>query len=246
MQKTLGLILKKQNIGETDRIITVFSPSLGKKRVIARGVRKTTSRLAGHLDTFMVSQLMLTDHLDLPKVTSAQLIEPFEAIRGSLPSLERAFAITKIIERVIVEDVSQQSVFQITLDALSRMNDGQKWPAVWLYFLGTLTNRLGLALNDFQCLSCGQKIDGPAWWLPGERRFACRGCFATKGEEKISLEFNSVKLLRLLQSQTYPAVLTIKFSQPIGRQVEEVLLREITEWFNKPWLSYASLAGTTD
>ncbi len=244
MQKTLGLILKKQNIGETDRIITIFSPSLGKKRIIARAVRRTTSKLAGHLDTFMVSQLMLTDHPDLPKVTSAQLIEPFEAVRGSLISLERAFAITKIIERVIVEDVSQQSIFQLTLDALSRMNDGQKWPAVWLYFLGTLTNRLGLAVNDFDCLSCGKRIDGPAWWVYSERRFACRGCVATKDQEKVALEFNSVKLLRLLQSRPYAAIQSINFNEIIGQQVEEVLLREVTEWFNKPWLSYASLASS--
>lgn len=243
MQKTLALILKKQNLGETDRIITIFSPTLGKKRVVAQAVRKTTSRLAGHLDTFMVSQLLLTDAPDLPRVTSAQLIEPFEAVRGSLVGLNQAFAITKIVERVTLEDVNQQSIFQLTLDAMSRLNGGERWPLVWLYFLGTLTERLGLALNDYSCGHCGAKVTADAWWLATDRRFLCRDCYRqTSNVNAIALNVNSIKLLRLLQSQPYDRLVPVRFEDVVAHQVEEVLLREVTEWFNKPWLSYASLS----
>jgi DNA repair protein RecO (recombination protein O) len=133
MIKTLGLILKKQSIGETDRIITILSPSLGKKRVVARAVRKPLSKLSGHLDTFMISQLILTDENELPKVTSAVLVESFESLRASLPLVEQAYAISKITERVILEDVPQQTMFRITVDALSRIDEGVAWPNVWLH-----------------------------------------------------------------------------------------------------------------
>lgn len=239
MQKTLGLVLKKQNIGETDRIITIFSPSLGKKRVVARAVRKTTSRLAGHLDTFMVTQLILTDAPDLPKITSAVLVEPFEGLRSSLVNLERAFAISKIVERVILEDVNQQSIFQLTLDGLMRLNEDQPWPNVWLYFLGSLTHQLGLALSDYRCYKCNELIRSAARFLPQERRFICPSCVIN--EPTIALDFNSVKLLRLLQNKTYTVIEQIRFNPAVGTQVEEVLLREVTEWFNKPWSNYANL-----
>lgn len=242
MQKTLGLILKKQNIGETDRVVTVFSPTLGKKRVVARAVRKTTSKLAGHLDTFMVTQLMLTDEPDLPKITAAQLVEPFEQIRSSLANLNRAFAVSKIIERVILEDVNQQSIFQLTLDTFARLNDDRPWPNVWLYFLGSLTNRLGLALNDYRCRGCNELIQSNAYWLPSERQFACLSC-GVHGGEAVKLRANSIKLLRLLPSKAYPVIEKIRFDENVGWEVEEVLLREITEWFTRPWVNYASLRG---
>lgn len=89
MIKTLAIVLKKQNLGETDRILTIFSPSLGKKRVVAKAIRKPLSKLSGHLDTFMVSQIILTEKDELPTITGAELVESFEFLRESLPELKK-------------------------------------------------------------------------------------------------------------------------------------------------------------
>lgn len=244
MIKTLALILKKQNIGETDRIVTVFSPTLGKKRVIARAVRRTTSKLAGHLDTFMLSQLILTEDADLPKVTSAVLIESFENVRESLPKLERAFAVSKIVERVILEDVSQQSIFQLTLDALSRINSDEAWPTTWLMFLSELAHRLGLQVTDFHCSVCAKEIRDRCYWLPNDRIFRCQECAATSQSqvmERVHLSINSVKLLHLLRNKSYSVIRPVRIPSAVAKEVEELFLREVTQWFNKPWSSYASL-----
>jgi DNA repair protein RecO (recombination protein O) len=240
MRKTLGLILKKQNYGETDRIITIFSPDLGKKRIIAKAVRRPTSKLAGHLDTFMLSQLMLTDNEDLPRVTSAVLAEPFEDIRTDLQNTERAFAITKVIERAILEDVSQRAIFQITLDALARLNSGQSWTTTWIYFLSELANELGLGPGDFICRQCRAKLTGGGFWDFTERQFVCRSCLG-EALHGIYLEENSVKLLQLLRKNQFMMIARVSIPVINARHVEELLLREITQWFNKPWDTYRSL-----
>jgi DNA repair protein RecO len=188
----------------------------------------------------MVSQLILTDAPDLPKITSAVLVESFESIRSSLVSLERAFAVSKIVERVILEEMNQQSIFQLTLDTLVRLNDDLPWENVWLYFLGRLTNHLGLALSDYACERCTKTIDEAAWWQPSERRFVCQKCRQSI-DGAIFCQANSVKLLRLLQNQPYAMIERLRFGQIVGQQTEEVLLREVTEWFNKSWTSYANL-----
>ncbi len=241
MQKTLALILKKQNIGETDRILTIFSPTLGKKRVIVRSVRKPTSRLAGHLDTFMVSQLMLTEQNDLPKVTSAVLVESFEQMRSNLADVDRAFAISKIVERVILEDVPQQSIFQLTLDAFVRLNDSHRWPAVWLTFLGSLTDRLGLDVSNFRCTSCNQLPVGKSWWAVIDRALYCQNCPAPRNGDNIPLSLSAVKLLSLVTKKNYNLIQRVAIPENAALEAEELYLREITEWFNKPWLTYASL-----
>lgn len=240
MRKTLGLVIKKQNYGETDRIITVFSPDLGKKRIIAKAIRRPTSKLAGHLDTFMLSQLMLTDSEDLPRVTSAVLAEPFEDIRTDLQNTERAFAITKVVERVILEDVSQRAIFQLTLDALARLNSAQPWRAVWIYFLSELANELGLGPGDFSCRNCHAKLTGGGFWHFEERQFVCQSCLdeAIRG---IFLQENSVKLLQLMRKNQFSTLSRIQIPAVNARQVEELLLREVTQWFNRPWSAYSSL-----
>lgn len=48
--KVEGIILKRRNLGEADRILTVFSKNLGKISVLAKGVRRITSRRAGNVE----------------------------------------------------------------------------------------------------------------------------------------------------------------------------------------------------
>lgn len=192
------------------------------------------------MDTFMLSQIMLTDEVELPKVTSAVLIESFETLRGSYVNMERAFAISKIVERVILENVSQQSVFQLTVDALARLNDEGDWMHVWLSFLSTLLLKLGLTLTDFRCEVCGKTIAGLSFWSPEDRSFRCAGCGRPSGEV-VRLQLNSIKLISLLQSKTYAAICAVRIPEDVACEVEEVFLRETTQWFNKPWISYATL-----
>jgi|SRR3989338_5453175 len=239
MLKTPALILKKQNLGETDRILTIFSPILGKKRVIAKAVRRPLSKMAGHLDTMMLSQIILTDEDELPKITSALLAEPFEEIRNSLELLENAYSIIKIIERVTVEDISERPIFQLIVDTMTRLNHRERWDTNWLYFLAKLTSLLGVSISKFDCGSCGNKIISHGYWRILEHKFACFNCHGALNS--FDLEANSIKLLKLLSIEDYFTTKRVNLPVAVACQVEQVYLRLITEWLNKPWVSYSSL-----
>ncbi len=238
MLKTPALILKKQNLGETDRILTIFSPILGRKRVIAKAVRRPLSKLAGHLDTMMLSRIMLTDEDELPKVVSAVLAEPFEQIRDCLPLLGRAYAVTKIVERVVIEDVGERPIFQLTVDTLMRLNLGERWDTNWLFFLAKLSGRLGVSVSRFDCGICREPIKSDGYWRIDEHQLTCRACGETLNT--LELEYNSIKLLKLLAESDYFVVKRVNVPELVGRQVEEIYLRLVTEWLNKPWTSYSS------
>src|SRR3970282_2206589 len=49
MYKTEAIVLRGRRLGEADRILTLFTPTFGKIDAKAKGVRKTTSRMSGHL-----------------------------------------------------------------------------------------------------------------------------------------------------------------------------------------------------
>jgi len=240
MIKTLALVLNKQNIGETDRILTLLSPTLGKKRVIVRAVRRPLSRLAGHLDTLMLSQLILTDDPDLPKVTSAQLIEPFVEVRQNLEKSSRAQIVSRLVERVTVEDISERSIFRLTVAALTRLDQGSRWPATWLAFLFGLAGQLGVRPPVAACHQCAKPLCEDCIWNKEERCFYCSVC-ANK-PIGIHVEANEIKLLQLLERQPFTMIERIDIPDPIALTIEQILLEEITQWLNKPWQSYAGLA----
>src|ERR687885_415233 len=82
--RTEAIILRRSDFGEADRILTLYTPRYGKRRAIAKGVRKTTSRLAGHVELFTRVQLRLAEGRNLDIVTQAQIIAPYRALREDL------------------------------------------------------------------------------------------------------------------------------------------------------------------
>ena len=48
--RTEGVVIRQMPLGEADRIVTLCSPEMGKVRAVAKGVRRTKSRLGGHLE----------------------------------------------------------------------------------------------------------------------------------------------------------------------------------------------------
>ena len=59
LYRTPAVILKRMDLGEADRIVTLYSRDEGKVRAVAKGVRRTTSRSAGHLEPFTLSDVLL-------------------------------------------------------------------------------------------------------------------------------------------------------------------------------------------
>lgn len=241
MIKTLGLILKKQNIGETDRIITMLTPALGKKRVIAKAVRRPLSKLAGHLDSLMISQLIITDKKELPQITSAVLVESFENIRNSLELVEQSFAVGKVSERLAQDGIPQQSLFQNTVDAFSRIDEDINWLATWLFFLSSLSKLYGVYISSFICHKCGEDINGAAQFSFEDRLlYHPEHAPATKTRRLLA---NSLKLLRILHKKPYQMISKINIPNAEAAEVEEVLLIELIENYgNASWRQYARLA----
>ena len=241
MIKTLGLILKKQNLGETDRIITVLTPAFGKRRVVAKAVRRPLSKLAGHLDSLMITQLMITDKKELPQVTSAELVEPFVNIRESLELLEQAYAVGKVAERLAQENTPQQSLFHNTVDAFSRIDEDINCLATWLHYLYSLSKLYGVYISEFNCHDCNKEIIGEAQFS-----FEDRLLYHPEHAPAIKtrrLKGNSLKLLRLLHKKPYEMIAKINIPQAEAAEVEEVLLVELIEnYSNASWRQYARLA----
>ena len=77
--KTEGIILKRMNYGEADRILTIYTLHHGKIRAMAKGVRKLQSRKAGSLELFNHSVLFLIKGKNLDLVTEAQTIDLFKS-----------------------------------------------------------------------------------------------------------------------------------------------------------------------
>ena len=79
-----AIVLKRTDIGEADRILTLFTPNRGKMRAVAKGIRRPISKKAGHLELLNRSQLQIALGRNLDIVTQAEGRENFLHLRSEL------------------------------------------------------------------------------------------------------------------------------------------------------------------
>lgn len=123
--KTEGVILKRQNIGEADRILTVFTKNHGKIRCIAHGVRKPTSRKSASIELFNKTILFLAKGKNLDIVTQAEVAESFSSIRGNLKATKAAYHAVELVDLLTADNQEDRAVFEVLLRLLRRINKQQ-------------------------------------------------------------------------------------------------------------------------
>jgi DNA repair protein RecO (recombination protein O) len=119
---TEATVLKYSDLGEADRILTLFTPYKGKIRVIAKGIRRTISKKAGHLDLLSRSQLHIAQGRNLDIVTQAQTIDSFLNLRADLWHIACALYLAEIVDRFLEDDNRQTEVYNLLLETLHALD----------------------------------------------------------------------------------------------------------------------------
>src|SRR5438445_7454482 len=113
-----AIVLKRTDIGEADRILTLFTPNRGKLRVVAKGTRRPISKKAGHLELFNRSQLQIALGRNLDIVTQAEGRENFLHLRSELWHMTCGFYLAELVDRFIEEHTQHLDVYTLLLDTL--------------------------------------------------------------------------------------------------------------------------------
>jgi len=120
---TNGIVLRRINYREADRIITYLSPDQGKIVVLARGVRKANSKLAGSIELFCSSQITyLPGRGNIAMLISARLIKNLDHIVRDLDRTQLAYGVLKLIDKTL-EDASGGEYYELLDAALGFIND---------------------------------------------------------------------------------------------------------------------------
>ena len=122
--KTEAFVLRRTNYGETDRILNLLTPN-GKISCLAKGVRKEKSKLAGGIELFTLSDIVLhsSQKSDLGLLTSAKMKVFYSNLLIDLDRLELASKILKELNR-ITEQVDNEEFFSILKQSLEGLNNG--------------------------------------------------------------------------------------------------------------------------
>ena len=119
--KTEGIVLKRSNFGEADKILTLFSKHHGKISLIAKGIRRTTSRKGGNLELFNQVRIFVANGRNLDIVTEAEVINSFKDWRRDLRKVAVAYQLCELVDRLTAELAENQEIYDLLLNSLTNL-----------------------------------------------------------------------------------------------------------------------------
>lgn len=121
--KTPGIIIKRKNFGETDKILTIFSPYFGKIKVLAKGVRKINSRRGGNLEIFNYCRFVLRKGKDFDLVSEVEPILTFKEWRKNLKKVAVAYYFCELVDKLVLEGQENKKLFELLKNYLVSLKD---------------------------------------------------------------------------------------------------------------------------
>lgn len=120
--KTEGIILKRKDFGEADRILTIFTKKFGKVSVLARGVRKITSRRAGNVELLNRVVVYLHKGKNFYILTEAESINTFEALKNDLTLSTYAYHLIELTDKLTAENQENQLLYENLVRCLEKIS----------------------------------------------------------------------------------------------------------------------------
>jgi DNA repair protein RecO (recombination protein O) len=227
-----AIVIRRRDFGEADRLLTLVTDRHGKLHVIAKGVRRTQSRMAGHLEPFARSSLLIARGRNLDIVTQAQVIDPFLTLRDSEAAIAHAGYWADVVDALTVERQENVAAFATLRGALAAADRGEDLFLTTRVLETELLIATGFAPEVLSCVACGAGlqpvVNGFSFESGGVLCPACRS-----GEpDATPVSANALKVLRILFRGESSRLRSLPLSQPLQREIELVLvnyLRHVIE-----------------
>jgi DNA repair protein RecO (recombination protein O) len=232
LYRTEAIVLKRSDFGEADRLLTLYTPELGKIRVIAKGARKPTSRKSGHVELFTHAQFLIARGRNLDIVTQAETIHAFRSLREDLLRASYAYYVAELLDRFVEDGVENRPLFDLLLAVLDWLGASSDLALTARFYELRLLTLSGYQPQLFQCVNCRATIEPVTnFFAPAHGGVVCPRCYNgglrdDNGLKAISL--NALKVLRFLQTHDYGVCSRLRLSPGLHRELEAVMQRYIT------------------
>lgn len=234
-----AIVLRKKEVGETDRLYTLYTRTAGKIQLIAKGIRKSEAKLAGQLETLMRGMIIVVKGKGAGRIAGAVAEQSFLSLRMDGDILKRVLETVSFFERLIDWDESDEELFDLlalylkTVDALAKKNEKEKIYLITEGFLIQMFSHIGYTIETSQCVVSGNRLE------KGKKYFfspsaggvvsydACIGI-----RDTFPISENSIKLIRLFLSNTLDTVSRVAISSETLREIHNVNLR-FFQWIER-------------
>ncbi|MBI4334283.1 MAG: DNA repair protein RecO [Chloroflexi bacterium] len=223
--KTEAIVIQQKEIGEADRLLSLYTPSFGKLKVVAKGVRRTKSKMGGHLEVLNQCTVLLARGQSLDNVSQAQLLEPFLPLRDDLWRLSCGLYVAEMIERFAAERQANMDLYQLLQQTLHRIAAARKGDLVLRFFEMRFLDIMGYRPQLDRCVRCEEAIKAaPLAFSHASGGLVCAGCQGSLPAGQLKpVSVNAVKSLRFMQDNPFETAVRLNLNGELASELEYLL-----------------------
>lgn len=228
-----AVVLKTSPFGEGGSLATLLTRDHGKVRAIARGARRSTSKLVGHLEPLNQVQLAMSHGRSLDHVDQALVIHDFSGLKGELGLLGRGLYVAELVDGFGAEENHSPGLYGLALETLHAIEEhpDSEWPL--RFFELHLLRVSGFMPELYRCVQCSEDLE------PGLHRFGpavggalCPGCPPESGRVYF-LSLRALKVLRLMDREPLSEVIRLKADAPLMEEIKFLTAGSISFWLER-------------
>jgi len=234
--KYTGIILNKVEVGETDRIYTIYTLEAGKIRVLAKGVRKPNAKLAGNLEPITLAEIFLAKSRGMGKITGVINLENFSEIKSNLEALQKISQTFRLFNKIIVEQEQDEEIFRNLEDFLRSLNalakkeeGGEKIDLLVIGFSLKLLSSMGYHLEVERCVHCEDRLQPENNYFSASKGgVLCLNCYKFENK-RIQISPDSIKVIRIILKNKLDGLVRLQLSQQEINKLK-IIIQEALNW----------------
>ncbi|MGB9712639.1 DNA repair protein RecO [Dissulfurimicrobium hydrothermale] len=206
--KTDAVILSVSDLGESDRLVTFYTPGNGKFKAVAKGAKRSRRRFLNVLEPFTLIRLgVVPPRTDgLGHVDAAEVCESFPAIRADMQLFCMASLCCEMVDRWTRELDPHREVFHLLVWCLKALDSTSSHKKIALFFKVKLLGLVGYAPDWTKCSMCKDVPVGKIVQVTlKDGGFICEGC-ANRGSEARVVSLGTLKTLHHIQQRPLTAL----------------------------------------
>lgn len=236
--KTEAIVIKERDLGEADKLFTLYTKDFGKIEVLGKGIRKIKAKLRGGLQILNYISLEFVEGKNFYIATDAILKNSFSVIKSNIKKFRSGLYIAALMDKLLKGQERDNKIWNLFFKTLNTLSFYPSFPSdsqgfnfpiyslILRYFEWNLVSLLGLKPELYYCVGCESKIKtGRFFFSAREGGILDQKC-QNKDKKAIEISRDSIKVLRLIISQKEEILRRLKINP-----IEERELKEISRFF---------------
>ena len=226
--RTEAVVLRRRDLGEADRILTLYTRDYGKVRAVVKGVRKPTSRKAGHVELCTRLDALIARGRDLDIVTQADLIDAYPALRDDLQHMTYALHFAELLDSFTEEGDANRAFYRLLIEGFQWLSVTADLRRTARYYELSILELAGYRPQLFACSICGEPLTArDQFYSHADGGVVCPGCGASNARAR-PLSLRALKVLRYMQTQPFDVVDQVRLSGKVQAEIERALHDTLT------------------